>query len=257
MRIAIYGMGYVGTAVQQFLSSHYDTVPIDPGKGMNPRDQSAPLAVVCVPTPMAHDGSCDTSIVEAVVAAGVHRSYLLKSTVPPGTSQLLMQKYTRSVVFSPEYIGEGKYPVPDGYPDPQDMRRHNFHIFGGHKADTSEWVTVWQRCGGFGPEYLQTDHKTAELTKYAENMFLAAKKVFCSELFLACEAFGVDYNELRELWLKDARVGPSHTMVWPDQLAYGGKCLPKDTSALLHAMKTRGHDPKFFRAVVERNAEFE
>ncbi len=256
--ITLYGFGYVGQALHEFLARRYVVHVVDPIRAGNgdTRCYFAPpvdtdYAVVCVPTAQRDDGTCDTSIVEQVVRAGHHRHYLVKSTVPPGTCERLGPH----VVFSPEYVGEGKYAVPFwlGVPHPTDMSVHTFHIFGGTPAETALWANIWQVVAGWVPVYRQTTARTAELAKYAENMFLAAKKVFCSELYLAAQAFGVDYHTLRDLWLLDVRIGPSMTLVWPDELAYGGKCLPKDTRALVAALAALGHDGGLFRSVIERN----
>ena len=260
-RIYVYGYGYVGQAVERFLKDVYDVCVIDPRLPLYSRPLptayiDAP-AVICVPTPSKHDGSCDTSIVESIVEKRHHSRYLIKSTVAPGTTSKLNTRFGGNICFSPEYIGEGSYEVPwwTGTPHPTDMKKHTFHIFGGAPFETAQWVDIWSRVAGWVASYHQTDSCTAELTKYAENMFLAMKKTFCTELYLTAKAFNVDYREMRELWLLDERIGASMTLVWPDKLAFGGKCLPKDSRALIAAAIAAGHDPKLFRAVADRNAE--
>jgi UDPglucose 6-dehydrogenase len=194
------------------------------------------------------------------LAAADHRDYLVKSSVPPGTIDRLQVKLERfqTLCFSPEYVGEGTYEVDwwNGTPHPTDMRKHTFHIFGGPSYATPTWVHIWQKVAGWVAVYHQTDAITAELTKYAENMFLATKKVFCTELYLTAQAMGVEYTKLRELWLLDSRIGASMTLVFPDKLAFGGKCLPKDTRALVKVASEAGHDAKLFRAVIARNDDF-
>jgi UDPglucose 6-dehydrogenase len=184
--------------------------------------------------------------------------FLIKSTIKPGTTEKLQAKYPkRTFTFSPEYIGEGKYEIPfwKDMPHPTNMKMHSFHIFGGPRAATKLWIELWQKVAGWIASYHQTNSRTAELCKYAENMYLATKKLFCSELYLTATAMGVDYHELKELWLLDGRIGRSMTLVWPDKLAFDGKCLPKDTAALVQASTEAGHDPKLFRSVIERNAQ--
>lgn len=99
MKITIYGYGYVGKAVARFLENHYELQIVDPAKGPKcgadfhsanetgfmPTD----YAVICVPTPMDSNGSCDYSAVQSIVEAGRHAHYLVKSTVPPGTTERL------------------------------------------------------------------------------------------------------------------------------------------------------------------------
>jgi UDP-glucose 6-dehydrogenase len=89
-----------------------------------------------------------------------------------------------------------------------------------------------------------------------ENCFLALKVTFCNEFFDIAEQFGVDYNELRELWLLDPRIGRSHTFVMPDDRGFGGKCLPKDVSALVQSACAAGYAPQLMLAMLEANSRF-
>ena len=72
-------------------------------------------------------------------------------------------------------------------------------------------------------------------------------------MFDVAEALGVDYNQLREVWLADPRIGRSHTFVYRNNRGYGGKCLPKDTSALIHQGKAAGVDMSLLECVREKN----
>jgi UDP-glucose 6-dehydrogenase len=103
-------------------------------------------------------------------------------------------------------------------------------------------------------ELRQTDARTAELTKYMENAFLATKVAFCNQFYDLAGAMGVDYNELRELWLMDPRIGRSHTWVYPDDRGFGGKCLPKDLAAIIAASEAYGADTELLKAVQRANA---
>jgi UDP-glucose 6-dehydrogenase len=87
-----------------------------------------------------------------------------------------------------------------------------------------------------------------------ENSFLALKVTFCNEIYDIAQAVGVDYNELRELWLLDPRIGRSHTFVMPDARGFGGKCLPKDMAALVHLAAEQGCTPTLLRATIEANS---
>jgi UDP-glucose 6-dehydrogenase len=81
-------------------------------------------------------------------------------------------------------------------------------------------------------EFVETDVRTAELAKYMENCFLAAKVAFVNQFYDLAERAGVDYDRLRELFTRDPRVGPSHTQVTAER-GFGGKCLPKDMRSLI------------------------
>ena len=80
------------------------------------------------------------------------------------------------------------------------------------------------------------------------------KVAFCNEFYDVADHIGVDYNELRELWLLDPRIGRSHTWVHPNDRGFGGKCLPKDLEALLHLGRTTGDPLLLLDAVAASNA---
>lgn len=266
--ITLYGFGYVGQAVWNFLKNHYQVQIFDPfylARKDDPeivRDQKKLVptvyAIICVPTQPKEDGSCDTSIVEKVIKTSSHRYYLIKSTIPPGTTKRLAKETKKQIAFSPEYIGEGKYEIPfwKDLPHPTNMKLHQFHIFGGDRLITTKWVEIWQKIGGWSPTYAQTDSTTAELVKYMENSFLATKKIFCDEFYNIAQSLGVDYNELKELWLLDGRMGRSMTLIYPESRGFSGKCLPKDLNAIVKCAEKTGYKPKFLKQVLASNDEF-
>lgn len=259
--ITIYGYGYVGKAIARFLERHYDLQIYDPevkedGVTNDWKTlKKTSCAIVCVPTPHSKDGSCDTSIVEKIILDSKHDYYLIKSTITPGTTAKLVKATKKKVAFSPEYIGEGKYEVAfwKDIPHPTNMKLHQFHIFGGQRSVTKKFIEIWQKIGGYGPTYVQTDSTTAELAKYMENSFLATKKIFCDEFYDIAKTFNVDYNELKELWLLDGRMGRSMTLIYPDNRGFSGKCLPKDVNAIVAASKKMGHEPKLLKEVLAIN----
>ena len=98
-----------------------------------------------------------------------------------------------------------------------------------------------------------SDSDTVELAKYMENAFLATKVTFCNEMFDLAIKMGIDYNEAREIWLADPRIGRSHTFVYPNQRGFGGSCLPKDTSALVYIGEKAGVDMLLVKSVLKKN----
>lgn len=93
-----------------------------------------------------------------------------------------------------------------------------------------------------------TDRKTAELCKYMENCYLAAKVTFCNEFFRIAEKLGVCYEEMRELVTLDPRIDPSHTFVYRDRPYWQSHCLDKDVKAIASCSGS-----EFLRAVVDAN----
>lgn len=197
--------------------------------------QTCDLVFVAVPTPQASDGSCDLTAVEEVVA-WVTPPMCLKSTVPPGTVDRLTKATGKRICFSPEYVGETRWHPWKG------IESHGFVIVGGEKALCDFVVRVYQQFLGPLVHYFLTEAKTAELCKYMENAFLATKVAFVNQFYDLAQAYGVSFNELRELWLADERIGRSHTMV-TEERGYRGRCLPKDMAALIQAARPVGGAP--------------
>ena len=278
-KVAIIGFGYVGQAIFRFLSGKFKLSVVDPlysssgswgppfheviiigGKCYPhiPEEGFADhiLSVVCVPTNMLSDGSCDMSIVEDVVSKLKTGVILIKSTVIPGTTLELSQKYKKSLVFSPEFIGEGKYFVPywKGYQDPLDMKKHQFFIFGGGRSDVC--VDIWKRVAGWAPDYIQTDPTIAEIVKYAENAFLATRVAFFNTFYDICQIYSVDYNEFVQVLSYDKRIGKEMSVVNSNSRGYRSKCLDKDIPAIIKAVEKESNDeyhPMVLQAVLEYN----
>ena len=230
-----------------------DCVVYDEPKHIGTREDvsSADIAFVSVPTPQGPDGICDTSIVESVVAWIEAPVIVLRSTVSVGTTRRLAERYRKQVVFQPEY---GPAETPD-HPF-NDLRNVRWIILGGDPAATRIAARAWKDVYNADIVIRQTTFEAAELCKYMENAFLATKVTFCNEFFGIAEQLGVDYDELRELWLLDPRIGKSHTFVFPDKRGFGGKCLPKDLEAIIATAEAKGYEPGFLQAVSEANQRF-
>jgi UDPglucose 6-dehydrogenase len=244
MVIGIVGYGVVGRALAKLFGYEagnpdvrvYDKFVV----GMNNAQskaaiQDCALVFVAVPTPEAADGSCDLTAVEEVVS-WVTPPMCLKSTVPPGTVDRLIRETGKRICFSPEYVGETRW-----HPW-KEIESHGFVIVGGEKILCETVVRVYQQYLGPLVRYYMTDAKTAELCKYMENCFLATKVAFVNQFYDLAQVYGVSYNELRELWLADERIGRSHTIV-TEERGYRGRCLPKDIAAMIQAAKPFGGAP--------------
>jgi UDPglucose 6-dehydrogenase len=246
--VAIVGYGAVGKGIKQLFP---DAEVFDEPLGIGTRDavNRCQYAFVAVPTPPREDGACDTSIVEQVVSWIRSDVIILRSTVSVGTTDRLAQSTGKRVVFQPEF-GPGE--TPDHHFS--DLRRIRWIILGGNRASTIAVSDLYKTTFNADLVIHQTDARTAELVKYMENCYLAVKVTFCNEFYDIAQGFGIDYNELRELWLLDPRVGRSHTFVIPDERGFGGKCLPKDLDAMVHTAKAAGCFPSLLVATVNANA---
>lgn len=244
MKIGIIGYGVVGKALARLLGYEAENSNVRihdkvwPGlsdASSKAAIQTCDLVFVAVPTPESADGSCDLSAVEEVVG-WVAPPMCLKSTVPPGTVDHLVASTGKRICFSPEYVGETRWHPWKG------IESHGFVIVGGERGLCDLVVRVYQQYLGPTVRYFMTDARTAELCKYMENTFLATKVAFVNQFYDLAAAYGVNFNELRELWLADERVGRSHTIV-TEERGYRGRCLPKDMAAIVHAAKQFGGAP--------------
>lgn len=233
-RVAIIGYGAVGRAMESIFPG---ATLYDPHLGMGTKElvNACDVAFVCVPTPSLPGGACDLREVEEVATWIATPLVVIRSTVPPGTTDRLTATHGRPFVFQPEY-GPGETP---GHPY-ADVRDIPFVILGGDSDATSKVAYLYQQAFSSNLVIRRTDAKTAELTKYMENAFLAMKVAFCNEFFDLAGGLGVDYHELRELWLLDERIGRSHTWVHPEDRGFGGRCLPKDLEAIVHTGQELG-----------------
>jgi|TARA_Y100000310_G_scaffold270565_1_gene284504 UDPglucose 6-dehydrogenase len=267
-KIGIVGHGYVGEAMGRFFENHYDLKIYDPKytnetlkepKGLTGKNgiNECDMAVVCVPTPMNDDGSCDLSILDETMEWLEVDLILVKSTTTPGSLQQYVET-GKNIVFSPEYIGEGKYNIQwwkdKGYPHPTDMTKHDFFIFGGEKWLNEKAIQFFMKVTGPGLKYMQTDINTAQLVKYMVNCWGATKVTFCNEFYDIARSLDISYEELRELFLLDGRTERMHTAVFSDKRGYDGKCYPKDINAT--AKFAEEADVSLLKAVIEKNKKY-
>ena len=264
MKIGIVGQGYVGTAVKEVFSKHYNVETYDLDKDKCSVDyledivELSNIIFVCVPTPMKKDGSCDTSIVEAVVkdindmvvsrnVSG--RIVAIKSTIPPGTTNRLNKEcHNISVIFNPEFLTEANFI--------DDFKNQNRIIIGGLRPATTKLRQVYSLVFPNVP-IIKTGSKTAEMVKYMTNTFLATKVSFANEMYNICTRLGIDYDKVVEYSTYDERLGKSHWAVpGPDgKLGFGGSCFPKDINALIHLGLELDMTPEVLIATWETNLD--
>jgi UDPglucose 6-dehydrogenase len=191
---------------------------------------------------MKDSGECDTSIVENIIESIAYldrRKYVvIKSTVTPGTTEELAQRYNMVIGFNPEFLTEA-----NAY---NDFRHQPLIILG---ADDTGLATVMtQIYYEFNAKVdnhahvIQRSTKEAELFKYLANSFLATKVIFANEFKKLCDKVSVDYGRIAEVAVLDKRLGHTHWRVpGPDgKLGFGGSCFPKDTAALINYADTYG-----------------
>jgi len=235
-KVGVIGNGFVGEAISFAFSSvsdmHvYDT---DPLKSLDDLQSvhTCDFVFICVPTPMFEDGSQDLSYVEDVFEKATSKPvYILKSTVLPGTTEELSKKYSNiQIIFSPEFLTERTAKL--------DMLTQSRIILGGELSLTEKAKTLFNQRFKI-KNIIQTDSKTAELTKYMNNTFFATKVSIMNEFKLLCDKIGANWEDALKGFVSDGRIGDSHLNVpgHDGKLGYGGTCFPKDVNALLSFSK--------------------
>ncbi|MFO0837893.1 MAG: hypothetical protein U1D55_05155 [Phycisphaerae bacterium] len=250
-KVGVVGAGVVGSAMRKLCGD--DTVLYDikpPYDGNKPLINKCDVVFINVPTPMKADGSCDTSIVEEAIAWIEAPLIIIRSTVAPGTTDRLRTKYKKHVIFQPEYLGETVAHVFGT------MAERNFIVLGGEREDISKAADFYKNYYNAMVHVYYCDALTAEVAKYMENAFYAVKVTFVNEFWDIAKTHGVDFNLLREIWLADTRISRDHTFVFPDNRGFAGKCLPKDTNAIVKSCADRGYDAKLLKATLAINEHF-
>jgi UDPglucose 6-dehydrogenase len=235
-KVGVIGNGFVGEAISFAFSSVSDlyVYDIDPLKSLNDLQpvHTCDFVFICVPTPMFEDGSQDLSYVENAFEKATNKPiYILKSTVLPGTTEKFSEKYSNiKIIFSPEFLTERTAKL--------DMLTQSRIILGGEFSLTEKVKTLFNQRFKI-KNIIQTDSKTAELTKYMNNTFFATKVSIMNEFKLLCNKIGANWEDALKGFVSDGRIGDSHLNVpgHDGKLGYGGTCFPKDVNALLSFSK--------------------
>ncbi|OGZ43066.1 MAG: hypothetical protein A2719_01745 [Candidatus Ryanbacteria bacterium RIFCSPHIGHO2_01_FULL_45_22] len=221
----------------------------DPAKGYADDVNAASIVFVCVPTPRRGDtGACDLSILEdAVRMLKKPKVVVLKSTIPPGTTEQVQHAYPQhAFLFNPEFLTESRAW--------EDMLRPDRQVVGYTSKSLEQASTVLQLLpkaffsspGTLGTyTFTRVNATEAELGKYAGNTFGALKVAFANILADFCgmmeaeykrngEDVPVQYDNVRMILAHDHRIGDA----WLDvdhglYRGFGGYCFPKDVSALI------------------------
>ncbi|QRP49716.1 UDP-glucose/GDP-mannose dehydrogenase family protein [Amycolatopsis sp. FDAARGOS 1241] len=209
------------------------------------------IVLLCLPTPPDHEGKPDLGVLEDVVprlgrllAPGA--VVATKSTVPVGTAARLpdlLRRTDLSVVSNPEFLREGHCV--------DDFLRPGRVVVGTDPPGSEAARRIERLYDPTRAPVVRADTASAELAKYASNAFLAVKLSYVNVLAELCERFGADVGEVARTMGLDSRIGPEFLAPGP---GWGGSCLPKDTTALLHAAGSAGVDFGILRDAVRVNA---
>ena len=237
--VLIVGYGVVGHNLAKDLEKLqpdiYDKYKTCKGK----RDIKYDFAFICVDTPFNEKGDCDITEVCNAIRENDADVYVIKSTILPGTTEKIIEETGKNVIFSPEYYGGTQHCNNFDF---------DFTILGGDRASCKKVAQLLQDIYDARHTFHFTSSRTAELTKYMENSYLATKVSFCIQFYEIAKKLGVDYEELRELFVLDPRVNKSHTFVYDDHPYWKSHCLDKDVPAIANFA-----DAELLKAVIDFN----
>ena len=216
--------------------------------------KDAEVIFLALPTPPGEDGSADLSYILKVAEqlGSLIEKYTIivdKSTVPVGTADKvheIISKKARgafSVVSNPEFLREG-FAISDF------MKPDRVVIGTDDAAARKVMERLYKPFVRQGNPIIFMDAKSAELTKYAANAFLATKITFMNEIANYCEIVGANVDQVRIGIGSDERIGKR--FLFPG-IGYGGSCFPKDVQALVKAGKDDDFDFNVLRSVMEVN----
>jgi len=216
--------------------------------------ENAKIIFLALPTPPGEDGSADLSYILGVAddLGKLIKDYKVivdKSTVPVGTAEKVQKAIRKNskvefdVVSNPEFLREG-FAVDDFLkPD---------RVVIGTNSDKARKTMeeLYKPYVRQGNPIIFIDEKSAELTKYAANAFLATKITFMNEIANLCERLGADVDSVRIGIGSDDRIGKR--FLFPG-IGYGGSCFPKDVQALAMSASSVAYDFKILDAVMDVN----
>jgi UDPglucose 6-dehydrogenase len=246
-----------------------------PGITLEDLDRECDLLFFCLPTPLHHDGSCYTQILEDTIARCNNPFKIIRSTIPVGFAA------KHGCYFMPEFLTEANWEndfrstkewvvgIPttscatitatttaesattnDSIKVVSELRHQEF------KTHITKLIRRSHKNGAIDSSVITfCDTNEAEMLKLMKNCFLSAKVSIMNELYDFCSATRTDYERVATLAKKDQRMGTTHFQVpGPDgRRGFGGTCFPKDTHSLYCQMNAHGVCPHIYPAILARN----
>lgn len=218
--------------------------------------KDAAIIFLALPTPPGEDGSADLKYILGVAddlgkILTEYKVIVDKSTVPVGTADKVKAAIAKNykgdfaVVSNPEFLREGVAV--------EDFMKPDRVVVGTSDEQAKKIMTeLYAPFVRSGNPVIFMDEKSAELTKYAANSFLAVKISFMNEIARICELLGADVDMVRKGVGSDERIGKR--FLFPG-IGYGGSCFPKDVQALVKSSNEVNYDFEILNAVMKVNEE--
>jgi UDPglucose 6-dehydrogenase len=251
--VGVVGLGVVGRTVADAMGdSGVQTVGYDSYLDIGAPEDLAEcdLVFLCVSTMSSADGTLEHAEVWSalqVIEPHLHEGAVvaIKSTVAPGTCDLLGAKFPRlEVVSLPEFLVADR--PRESFTNPHRI------VIGTRSPEAAGLLTeLLSRVAPVAPVVVVLPIE-AELIKLCSNAMLAAKVTMANELAGVCRRYGVSWSRVQGVVGLDTRIGSSHLTVTSEG-GFGGACLPKDLDGLIAAAEEAGYDAEFLRAIATFN----
>ena len=226
-----------------------------PGITLEELDRECDLLFFCLPTPLNHDGTCYTKILEEAITQCSNPYKIIRSTIPVGFAA------KHGCYFMPEFLTEARWEHDFrsmkewivGIPLTYESIKHEHEEF---KKRISKLIQRSHKNGSIDSNtIIFCDTNQAEMLKLMKNCFLSAKVGLMNEFYDFSQATQTDFTEVVKLAKLDARMGTSHFQVpGPDgRRGFGGTCFPKDTHSLYCQMNAHSINSKIYPAILDRN----
>jgi len=274
--INIIGFGYVGTAMGHLCEKNnieFNVCDIQKKEGnfnyfnnitdlvnFSESNSKINFYIIAVPTNSDSEGNCDTSIVRSVLEQLKNNitkeTYvIIKSTIVPGTSKELSEKYTNlDIIFCPEFLTEKNYL--------NDIYNAKFVLLGiSNNFDTTKYQKISNLMRLFYKHNSQIDifmrsYEECELFKYTVNNFLAVKVWYFNKIYDISKSLGIDYQNFKTLFELEPRISGYGTRVPGDHgKGYAGTCLRKDQYGLIKLLQNLDVDNTVFKSMAAENEE--
>jgi UDPglucose 6-dehydrogenase len=219
INVGIIGCGFVGGALKAWLEENNKECALfisDPPKGFNDDLSKVDVAFLQIHVPTEDDGTQDLTLMKELIRKLPDVPVFVRTTILPGSSEMLSRETGRQVCYMPEFLSERTYL--------EDFRRQPM-VFTG---------AIELLCRIFkGKTFTTMTPLEAEITKYCHNVFGAYKVTYFNAVYDYCRRMGADWARVHAGMLLSGYINDTHTFVpGPDgKFGYGGKCFPKDVNA--------------------------
>lgn len=259
MKIGIIGHGFVGSAVSSFYQTN---LVYDKYKNLLPLEKVATEAetiFICVPTDGNLAGYNYQPLRETLCKLSTYKyrqPVIIKSTVQPGTTDLLQERYCElRLFFNPEFLDQAS--AREDFARPKNPPCQMLGLPKGVKPDESLKRWTGELFDPFQVPLIITSAITAETFKLAINAFYTTRVIFANQIYDYCQSLGADYELMASLWRQIPRLGDHGYQIFHNGgRGAGGYCLPKDLHALLANAKKLGIQLPVLKSIEKVNDLF-